>query len=278
MKEIVYKINSMIKKEIVIILLFFLSGLAYSQISKTIYVDENYREINIIDFNKKLKSDLFYSIIAKNDTAIFKKLRFKEYFGKIKKNKKEQLNKFFYNKYKIDSNKVWLIYYTDSLPKLNDRFKKSNLHLIDTLTAEDIIIRNKRYRGKIVKPSDSLRPYTIALKDSFRKVAVHSHLQESWRKKEKEYKNIKNVTLMHFYNFNKGYPKKDIISEKWLKDENHLLRNIFSDGMMQYPIIIIYPNGDFYLNYHYKKLKKILNHKKYLRYKHKWIGYYERIR
>tara|TARA_B100000787_G_C16079960_1_gene243966 strand:- start:465 stop:692 length:228 start_codon:yes stop_codon:yes gene_type:complete len=67
----------------------------YSQQPKTVYVDEGYDEITKNKFNKLLKSNLYDIAETIRDTAIFKKLRYKEYFGKLSQSNKSKLNKLF---------------------------------------------------------------------------------------------------------------------------------------------------------------------------------------
>ena len=75
------------KKFVTTILFILLFLEASSQIQKTIYVGENYEQIHESDFNKLLKTNLFDTAKIISDSVIYVKLRYREYFGKLKNRK-----------------------------------------------------------------------------------------------------------------------------------------------------------------------------------------------
>jgi len=215
---------------------------SYSQELKRFYVDETYKEITFQKFNKKLESRLFYTVVVINDTAVVKKLRFKEFFGHLDI-KKKQLNKLFNKRFGIDSTRVWLIHYIDSLPDVTKLAKKSGVV----------------YLG----PSKKRHKHVMSYLD-YRKIIP---------RETRKYRKLKEVSLMHFYNFNKGYLQEDIELEKWYRDPNLILKNIFTDGMKMYKIIVIHPNGKFYVRIVRKLFseeKKFLKYKSFNRQEKKW--------
>ena len=76
------------KKIFYIVCIVLIPFASRAQEKKRIYVDENYKVINFQKYIKKSQSKLFCVINVKTDTALFKKLRFKEFFWKPK-NKRE---------------------------------------------------------------------------------------------------------------------------------------------------------------------------------------------
>jgi hypothetical protein len=236
------------KKVFFTILITLITFQSYSQELKRFYVDETYKEITFQKFNKKLESQLFFTVTAINDTAIVKKLRFKEFFGHLGI-KKKQLNKLFAKRFDIDSTKIWLIHYMDSLPDVTKMAKKSGVVYIDS---------SKRRHKHVMSYLD------------YRKIIP---------RETKKYRNLKKVSLLHFYNFNKGYLQKDIELEKWYKDSNLILKSIFTDGMKMYKTIVIHPNGKFYVRIVRKLFseeRKLLKYESFNRQEKKWRKKLER--
>lgn len=252
----------------------------FSQSKEIIYVDENYKTINFKTFRKRLNSRIFQiSTTVENDTAIFKKLRFKEYFGNLGK-KKSQLNKLYNQRYNIDSTKIWMIHYIDSLPNVNKMPKESSLELIDS-EGRKILIGNSEYDRLIeqqlrkfpIKDSIIYKGRTVALASRHTHISSYSDYNKNILKEIDRIKKHKKVSLFHFYNINKGFPVEDI-KNFWVKDENEILKNSFSDGQFKYPYLIIYPNGDFYTSHYFKRFsdeKKLFNHKRFKKMKKKWL-------
>lgn len=238
-----------------LIILIFITNVSFSQEKKIIYVDENFKEISLDQYKNKFKSKLFLEVTVKKDTAIFKKLRFKEYFGRLDHIKKSQLNRLFIKRYVVDTSKIWLIHYKHFLPNIEQMPEESRIIYIDSLNKPTGKILNfKNYSpcniANVKLLRTELHKYEISYKE-FRLIIP---------KELKEFKNIKNLEFLHFYDKNKGYPvEKD--NYKWLKDHNSILRKSFSDGMFMYRTIVIYPNGEFYLS----ETPCRINEKKYLR-------------
>ena len=113
------------KKYFIISLLTLSVITGYSQKRKTIYVNENFTEIIFSEYKKGLKSGLFTATEIVNDTAIFLKLRYAEYFGTLSPQKKKQINSLFNKRFKADTIKTWLIHYIDTLPNKKEMPKVS---------------------------------------------------------------------------------------------------------------------------------------------------------
>ena len=78
----------------------------------------NYDNIQITakEFKRLSNTDLFKELDIKSDSLHFKKLVYNKRFGSLSEIVKSQLNKRLFFRYTIDSTKIWVIHYADSLP------------------------------------------------------------------------------------------------------------------------------------------------------------------
>ena len=234
-----------------IILLTFFIFKTQSQSKKHFYADEKYNDISQEEFNRKVTSDLFLTVSLENDTVVINKLRFVNYFGDLGSKKKSQLNKLFHKRFQIDSTKVWLIYYQDTLPNLK-------------------VIKNKNtYAILKYKKKHGLADRLIVI-DEFGHY-IHSET--------KKYKKLKNVSLLYFYEGNKGYPLKRNKIRRY-KDYNSILTRTFTDGMRMYKYIIVHPNGNFNLSSYVKSFSEnrmLLELKSFKEMEENWIMLHEKL-
>ncbi|WP_144895026.1 hypothetical protein [Lutibacter sp. Hel_I_33_5] len=258
----------------IILLIFFCSAksILLSQSKKIIYVDENYEFVNFSKYKKKFNSELFEVVILSNDTATFKKLKFKEFLGRIGGSKKSQLNKLLSKRYSVDTNKVWLFHFLDSVPNIKKMPNKSRIKCLDSTISwlytnkgkRKKLITSNRNGGKknMVKHRCIKHKHLISLKDYIKKI-------------NDENKNInKNTELIHLYKLNKGFPKNQLNTYNYFEDKTSILSNIFNDGIKSFKTIIIYPDGNYYTSNfnsnHFNKEKKLTRKKTYKRYKRQW--------
>ncbi|RSC94029.1 hypothetical protein [Tenacibaculum singaporense] len=252
------------KKIILIILFFNFFYISFSQHKKIIYVDENYKTIDFITYSKKLDSKLFDIAIASNDTATFKKLRFSEFYGNLNSKVKNQFKKIINKRYKIDTTNIWLIHYIDTIPNIKKMPKESGIEFLDSLNnPTGIFLNNKEFKKKKSHPFKRHKHITSS-KDYINRI-----------KQERKRVN-KKVNLIHFYNFNKGFPIKTLNSLGYYKDYNNLVSKLFNDKMKMFSVIILYPSGDFYTSKHYYgsslKEKKLLKTRYFNNQKEKWLN------
>jgi hypothetical protein len=263
------------KNILLLITLFAINS--YSQNKDTIYVDENYKKISLSEFERKTNSDFFVVATTTNDTAIFKKVRFREYFGKLNLKKKHQLNKLLYKKHKIDSSKIWLIHHTDTIPNIELFHKKSGIILLDSLGNEYGEVMNiKDFNSKHAK-----RLYKQSLNDN--RIAKRVRSFEDYNRilttRKKELGRFKDAKLLHFYNYNENYSLEKY-QINWIKDNNLILENFFTDGNRIYNNVIIYPNGDCYAHSGRAPLwkqKKLLKKRLYNKLKKEWLKKYSKF-
>ncbi len=240
------------KKILQLLIVLTMLNLSHGQVKDTLYLDTNYKELSKGDFLKRLRSNLFYIAHVENDSVFYRKLRYRQYFGKLDGLKKHQFNKLFRKRYEIDTTKVWLIHYVDTLYW---RYKKPSVHrptFLDSVCYRDLksIMSDGKFK-KFVNNSDRR-----TVKRTERK-----------RKSSK----FKNMELIHFYNFNKGYPVKEIEYGRWFEDHNLLVKKTFSDGIRNYKSIILFPNGNFCLDPWPYEVKDLLTEKSFLKAKEIWL-------
>ena len=64
------------------------------------------------------------------------------------------------------------------------------------------------------------------------------------------YRKFKKIAqVLHFYNINNGHPEQ-YKGHVWYKDYSSLLKKLFLSGYLHSRVIIIRPNGEFFLGYH----------------------------
>jgi len=234
-------------------IIVFLFGLFLNaQELPVVYVDENFQKIPKEVYLNKQESNTFLEAEIVSDTAIYKKLFYKEFFGTLDKNKKSQLNKLLLQKYGIDSTKVWVIHYKDSLPDVSKLSKKNKIiyEPVDStqasLEAAAYLNANRRF----IANKFSSKEFDENLNRT-----KHYHLfsYKSWytetKKEIKKYRKLDHALLLHFYGYNAGFPETDR-DVKWHKDPYNLLKAIFSDGIKNYPTIILHPDGEFFVSYY----------------------------
>lgn len=234
------------------IILFF--GLFFSLLSQTkaikdtIYLDENNLEISIKEFHKKVNSAVFYSRIYYTDGIVINKILFQYYFGKItSKNMikiKNILNSISNQNIAKDEN--ILIQYFDTLQDYNrmdrslqNHFKNYHYELIvyDTIVLNHTILPKKSYEKSYEK---NIKKY-------------HKKLSKCSIKLEEK----KNTKVFEMYNVDNGYPF-GLEKLNWVKDPG-LFKNNFFFNVYENNLLIIKPNGDFFMKYSHIKDNDLFN-------------------
>jgi hypothetical protein len=159
------------KKYFIISLLTLSVITGYSQKRKTIYVNENFTEIIFSEYKKGLKSGLFTATEIVNDTAIFLKLRYTEYFGTLSPQKKKQINSLFNKRFKVDTIKTWLIHYIDTLPNKKEMPKVSGVIVYDSLNkVKGIFSSKKKFRSNFRINSKYKHKHVSSYTDYLKKI------------------------------------------------------------------------------------------------------------
>lgn len=192
---------------------------SYTSASKdTLRVDRNNQSIAKKIYDYKLDSSLFSALRFENDSLILYKLRLSYMFGELMPEKKTQLYQLLYSKNQVDTSKIMVIHYQDTLRAISYFPEKS----------------------KIVYAEDSL---------SHRHVANHkTFIKQHERCVKKNGKGRRN-NVYHFFGYNEGHPT-EFDKIKWQKDYLSLVERIYRDSYGRFNTIILHPDGTF-VGYNY---------------------------
>ena len=203
------------------------------------FIDYNTNQITTEEFDKLLDTDLFKEIEFKSDSVHFKKLVFKKLFGSLSKIAKSQLNKRLFFRYAIDSTKIWVFHYIDSLVPIASMPKKSYIVYLD----------DKKMRHK----------HETSYKDFVKGSKTHF----------KEFKNNEDVRFIHFWRAGgQDYPQELLKSLDWYYDPSNFIKRLFSIGIINFETQIIYPNGDYVSFFDIKNkvdLKRLIKSEKFVK-------------
>jgi hypothetical protein len=205
--------------------------------SDTIYLDEKDHYISKDAFYRKMNSSIYYGMRFDMDTIVLEKIRFKYYLGSLPLTLKSQLHKILHKRHQIDTTKTLVIHYIDTLKSAAEFAKRSSIVYRDSL-------------NNIVKipNSDSFIDF-----DKVRTIKKHEHIwsykefinqHKKCTKNHQKYEDV--ASVLHFYNHNNGHPD-EVKNVKWFKDHGSIVKKIFADSYKNFQQIIIYPNGDFYI-------------------------------
>lgn len=195
-----------------------LSQQQYRYSKDTIYEDENGNSIDKRLFNYKFDSSIYHGYKFEEDKNVLLKLRLSYLFGELESTKKVQLFKLLASRNNIDTTKIMVIHYEDTLKRIVD-FPK-----------EDSMVFNK---------------------DRTQHTHIHTHKSFIFHIKQciRNFKRNKKSNVYHFFGVNKGHP---LIYEKCelYEDNFGLINNMFRDQYKRFKTIIVHPSGKFYcINY-----------------------------
>ena len=256
-------------KELLFILLLIAAVYCHSQTKKVFYLNEAFEPISAKEFEFKVNTNFYTNATFANDTTLFHKLRYREYFGKLSMNKKKQLNKLFAGRYNVDTTKVWLIHYKDSLPDITKMSKKTGFIILDSLGNEiSEILSKKKYVN-----SDKRKGWNRHL---YKYVKSYESFRNEVNVEIKYFGNQKKYELLHFFGVNNGYPVEGD-DHNWIQDSIGIIPKLFTDGLLIYKFIVLHPDGNFYAITHGDSLdrqKRKLNYKLFLKAKKLWLEDY----
>ena len=224
------------------ILFFGLSLSLFSQtetIKDTLYLDVDNLKISKTTFNKKFYAAVFYSRAYYLDGIVINKISYQYYFGKITPQKRKELQILINSKTNrnIKDNENILIQYFDTLQGYQGQKRLYKKHYID-------------YHYQIVE-NDTIYfteypPLTLKKFNTQRK-KYQKKLTKCSIKLEKR----KNTKVIEMYNIDTGYPF-ELEKLTWLKDPG-IFKKIFFKNMYESNLLIIKPNGDYFMKYSHIK-------------------------
>lgn len=218
---------------------FFFTVLnVYSQSKKIVYLDNNHKEIPFLEYSKKTESNLFKEKHFYNESVLYKKLVFKEFFGKIDHQKVSEI----YNLYKVDTTKVLYIHFIEAKKdeNLKDTISDNRKHEVkkkhELKLLKNIIQNEVDYFGG----SEKLTSLYITKNDS---LDSHNELN---------------------------------LEQIFLSDYNSIIEKTFS--VTPVSLIVIHIDGSYYItNNNDFNNKDVFKVKSFRKLKKKWIRKYKKI-
>ena len=236
------------KGKIFTVFLFIILMSNQSMSQSKIYLDENMKMIDSIQFRNKCKNRIFKCLDYTKDTLTINKVLKKYSFGKIHKDEVNQIKLIFEkstNK-KISTSNSLIIVYRDTLMGYHDikeRIDKSTNRITTEANSNPII------RLGILKP----------IEPKYRDLDYFKKKKNKWYRLQKKCKekieNTYSSNVYHVYNFNKN---EDSLNRElnWIKDTG-VFKNKFFSVIYNYHTLIIKPNGEYFLKGGYLSDKKI---------------------
>lgn len=227
-------------------LLFFFKTEEVLAQTDTIYSDENNRLISKDLFDRKMNSALFHGLRYETDTLVLNKIRFNYYFGELDPTIKSQLFKLLSKRNSVDTSKTLVIHYLDTLKSIEEFPKKTETVFFDSLNNEVEIPKfNNSYLDLTslgnIKSHIHVKNYKTFVREYKRCIKKHKKYNET-------------VDLLHFYGYSRGNLQEMNYGVDWLKDYGLVVKKVFSDGFKNFNIIILHPDGEFFMQSRYNKL------------------------
>lgn len=253
------------KKLLFIIIFISISSFGQKNTQKdTLYLDENQVEITKTKYNSKMNNSTLYARSYETKDLIIYKVLYKYYFGEISHTEYNQINKLLEkdaNVY-IANDATILIKFTDTLYSYKYRKKRYDFHTNTPHYFKPLIIKpNSKYKDSLKVKH---KPFNYSVyKNNIKKYSIKQ------RKCSKKLLKRKNTYAIHVYNINKGYDFNKNL--KWVKDR--ILKKAFFKNMYESNILIIKPNGDYFMKYGHlsdSNLFKLLKENDWTQYKMDW--------
>ena len=182
----------------------------------TIFIDEDQINIDNIIFYKKLNSTQYFANVYESDQNVFAQLQWTHYFGALSQSQKPQLFQLLHKSYHVDTTKVMVLHYLDTLKSASTYPKRDKIVEID----------EKRHKHVIT--------YKTFLKQ-------HKNCIRKFRKN-------KEAEVYHLYSVNGGHPDQ-VKNMLWYRDFQNKIKLLFKKNFQTPYTIIIHPNGDYLIHY-----------------------------
>lgn len=245
-----------------LLLMFYMCTLQSSAQKKENYFNEKMELVSKEEFDRRFKSNLFVKAEWINGDSHNYKLRFIGFFGELDSIKNHQLRQFLSDRIDIDKNKLWQISYFDTLPNTKQMREQSAFVYVDTLNQDTI------YSIKRISWSD--KRYDLDRLKMTGYVHGFDDFTRLFTKKKKHRTRKKNSFWL--YDYNKEFPLNRIKKLNVFKDPKGIVRRLFNDGQIPYKLIILYPDGKFYVTSHDNPYRADLTKRKiYDKVKLKWL-------
>lgn len=233
----------------IFILFVMMSNLLVSQ--SIIYLDENIKMIDSVQFANKCKNRILKCLEYSKDTLTIKKVLPKHSFGKINTDEFNQIRLIFEKKTnkKISNKNSLLIVYKDTLFSYNEAKEKYQNYIAEI---KEEIAKKPQTIFVRIRMNNGFRFSKFPLYDFDTFHAKRNKLLEKCRKKIE-----KKSTSSLFYVFNSSKKEgTDFRKIDWIKDTG-IFKNKFFTIIGNYRILILKPSGDYFLSDGYLSNEKL---------------------
>ncbi len=220
--------------------IFFISCIYFvSAQQDTLYFDENENRISKEFFYEKSSLSFCKGVRYSTDSLVIEEIKINYLYGELESVQRKSFFQLISSRYNMDTTKTMVIHYTQILKKKEDYPKYNAVYKYDSLESKYILLKNHpRFN------LDQDLPVSKHMNANIFKEVVNGY-----KKCEKYHENFSDdIVVIHFYGENRGFPieKKRL---QWYPDNNHFLKNIFKIPKSSFEIIILQPNGEFYVQY-----------------------------
>ena len=211
------------------ILTFLIALSSFSQMKvKNVFIDEEFIEIDSIQYSEKCKLHIYKCYGYRKDTIKINKVLNKYAFGQLSETELEQIKLVLKRDTNviIEPNNSIIIKYIDSLFSFNSLRKKYDSH------------------GKKLKKDNMYYKYK-----PFTEKRYHSNLKKGTKhinKCNKKYQNKYPVDILYMYRYAES-SLKEYNHFNFFKDRN-VLQHQFFKILYNYHLLIIKPNGNYFLS------------------------------
>lgn len=221
----------------VFLVCFFMCSVCVHGQLDTLYADENDYRISKDEFYKKVNSSIYYGLRFETDTLVLQKVRFRYYLGSLPFTIKSQLFKLLKKRHQIDTTKTLVIHYTDTLKSAEEFPKRSKVVYRDSLNNNVNIPISGTFidfnKIRSIKKHEHIWSYKEYVNQHKKCIKAHQKYSAS-------------ASVLHFYNHDNGY-SHTVKNPMWFKDHGSVIKKVFADSYKNFQQVIIYPNGDFYI-------------------------------
>ncbi|WP_452601021.1 hypothetical protein [Pontimicrobium sp. MEBiC06410] len=250
-------------KSLFTLLFLFNCFFLFSQESITeLYLDENLNEIDSISYSRKCKRILSKCLKYKTDSLVINKVLIKYAFGKLTPNQYNQIKGVITRNSNIElkQNEVLVIKYYDSLFSFNSVNRRHLNHLKKPKTVLPDSLANAKNTKNV------FHTFNESIFNENRKKWVKKH-KKCIEKNEKKY----DIKLIYLYK-----AEQNVLDQyedfNWVKD-NGVFKNKFFKIMFNFHLLIIKPDGDYFLSGGHitdKQVGKLLKKADWSKYKNDW--------
>ena len=240
-------------------ILFLSFGISAVCQEKT-YFDENFKSINKSTYQEKCRRTLFKCLEYKTDTYAINKILFKYKFGNLDSDAYNQVRNLLMrdSKTEIPNNSIIVIKYYDSILGFESEYNKH--------------IKHEREYENSKKDTSGVKMHYH--EHEFNKKTFETN-RTNWinyrNKCLKKFDGKGNTEIFHMFKHSDA-ESRDFKGFKWIDDKG-TFKNVFFQIMYNFNLVIIKPNGEYFLSGGHlsdKTFEKLIKNDNWSKYKKDW--------